>query len=217
MNNGWIQINEKYGVYESLLFGEGSCPDEFWRVYPLDERFLVSDMARCIDMKRQCLLKDYPSADYTIWYMGDYTENELQKRSIMRSVHRVVAETWCEKLVTDQRLVVDHKDGNKKNNLADNLVFKTYKQNSNSQDVQNRKAKSLKKTLEHAKDKNALVQAIAQINDKAVSLEIENVNLENKLTEAKRIIVYLEEELVKYNPDYKPTFVDKETGEIIYY
>ena len=45
-------------------------------------------------------------------------------------IHRLVAEAFCEKPITDERLVVNHKNGYKKDNRANNLEWCTYKENA---------------------------------------------------------------------------------------
>lgn len=50
--------------------------------------------------------------------------------SIIFKVHRFVAEVWCEKPPNQLDLVVDHIDGNRINNKAENLRWVSKKQNS---------------------------------------------------------------------------------------
>jgi DNA-binding CsgD family transcriptional regulator len=51
-----------------------------------------------------------------------------RKRKVAVKAHRAVAENFVS---GDKTLVVDHIDGNKLNNNADNLEFVTYKENNN--------------------------------------------------------------------------------------
>ena len=43
-------------------------------------------------------------------------------------IHRLVAQAFCDKPITAERVQVHHIDGNKRNNKAENLVFLTAKQ-----------------------------------------------------------------------------------------
>lgn len=184
MDEGFIKIGE-YKVNKEKLFDSGSCEGEGFKVYK--DRFLVSNMARCYDMKKERFLKDYyfPSNEYGTWYLGDYSEEK--RHSIAEKIHVVVAEVWCEKPTTKERLVIDHIDGNKKNNLASNLRFITYKENVNAQDVQERKSKSLKLTTQHRKETEALVKALSESTDRLGELETENTELKNEVIRLNRL------------------------------
>lgn len=157
----------KYKVDKEFLFKD-STSEESFRVCPLNERFLVSNMARCYDMEREKFVNDYVSKKstnkypYKKWYLCSFDDDSKTKRNNCYDIHRVVAETWCEKPTTKERLVVDHIDCDKNNNLASNLRWITYKENSNAQDVQERKAKELKKTVQHRNEIQALTKVIAE-------------------------------------------------------
>lgn len=53
-----------------------------------------------------------------------------QGHSIRYDIHRLVAEYFCDKPITDEKLVVNHKNGYKKDNRATNLEWTTYKGNA---------------------------------------------------------------------------------------
>lgn len=156
-----------YKVDMNFLFKDSTGEEKF-RVCPLNKRFLVSNMSRCYDMEREKFLTDYSNKKsviknpYKVWYLCSFDDDVTTKRNNCFPIHRVVAETWCEKLDTNERLVVDHIDGDKYNNLASNLRWVTYKENSNAQDVQERKAKELKKTVQHRNEIQALAKVITE-------------------------------------------------------
>ena len=139
-----------------------SFDGEIWtwyKDYRIEEKTIaVSTYARAFSFITGKFLKDYgQNQDYMYWYLNDWDED-----AITVPIHRAVAECFCLKPKTADRLVVDHIDGDKHNNLASNLRWITYKENSNAQDVQKRKAESLKKTIEHRKEVEALTKIIVQ-------------------------------------------------------
>jgi uncharacterized coiled-coil DUF342 family protein len=69
--------------------------------------------------------------------------------------------------------------------------------------VQERKSKSIKKTTQHRKEKDALTAALVESNERINELEYENIDLENKVTELNRKIKYLEEELLESRTSYE--------------
>ena len=120
------------------------------------ETIAVSNYARAFSFITCKFLKDYgQNKDYMYWYLNDWDEE-----AITVPIHRAVAECFCQKPNIQDRLVVDHIDGDKHNNLASNLRWLTYKENSNAQDVQKRKVESLKKTIEHRKEIETLTKLL---------------------------------------------------------
>jgi len=195
----------KYKVDKEFLFKD-STSEESFRVCPLNERFLVSNMARCYDMEREKFVNDYISSKsvkqnpYKYWFLCSFDDDKATKRNNSYPIHRVVAETWCEKPTTEERLVVDHIDGDKNNNLASNLRWITYKENSNAQDVQERKAKELKKTVQHRNEIQALTKVIAEKD-----AEIERlINVKDRFLNICRLRAYqkthnnIEKEVAEY-------------------
>lgn len=136
---------------------------EYWCFYNSDSRvenntIAVSNYARAYSFVENHLLKDYgENQPYMYWYLNPYDEE-----AVRCPIHKIVAECFCQKPDVVDRLVIDHIDGDKHNNLASNLRWVTYKENSNAQDVQKRKADSLKKTVEHRKQIETLTKIIQE-------------------------------------------------------
>lgn len=120
------------------------------------ETVAVSNYARAFSFIDGHFLKEYgQNQDYLYWFLNDWDSD-----AVTVPIHKAVAELFCEKPDVQERLVVDHIDGDKHNNLASNLRWVTYKENSNAQDVQKRKAESLKKTVEHRKEIETLTKLL---------------------------------------------------------
>lgn len=98
-------------------------------------------------------------------------------------IHKAVAECFCEKPDVQERLVIDHIDGDKHNNLASNLRYVTYKENSNAQDVQKRKAESLKKTVEHRKEIETLTKLLTNKDEEIAYWKNEYLKVRKKYIE----------------------------------
>lgn len=122
-----------------------------------EETIAVSNYARAFSFIDGHFLKDQgETQNYMYWYINPYGE-----KPVTIPIHKAVAECFCEKPNIPDRLVIDHIDGDKHNNLASNLRYVTYKENSNAQDVQKRKAESLKKTTEHRKEIETLTKILS--------------------------------------------------------
>ncbi len=123
-----------------------------------EETVAVSNYARAFSFIDGHFLKDQgETQNYMYWYINPYGE-----KPVTIPIHKAVAECFCEKPDIQERLVIDHIDGDKHNNLASNLRYVTYKENSNAQDVQKRKAESLKKTTEHRKEIETLTKLLVE-------------------------------------------------------
>ena len=154
-----------------------SFDGEIWtwyKDYRIEEKTIaVSTYARAFSFVTGKFLKDYgQNQDYMYWYLNDWDED-----AITVPIHRAVAECFCQKPNIQDRLVVDHIDGDKHNNLASNLRWLTYKENSNAQDVQKRKVESLKKTIEHRKEVETLTKLLIEKDKEIMYWKDEYVKL----------------------------------------
>ena len=154
--------------------GEKWC---YYNCYGIEEdSIVVSNYARAFSFIDGHFLKDQgKNSDYMYWYLNPYGEDALTC-----PIHKAVAECYCEKPDVETRLVVDHIDGDKHNNLASNLRWITYKENSNAQDVQKRKAESIKKTTEHRKEIESLTKIIKGKDEEIAYWKEEWIKLNKK-------------------------------------
>ena len=155
-----------------------SFEGEIWYYYnnPMIEEnsIAVSNYARAFSFIDGHFLKDYgEDQDYMYWYINPFSSN----KSVIVPIHKAVAECFCDKPRAQTRLVIDHIDGDKHNNLASNLRWVTYKENSNAQDVQKRKAESLKKTVEHRKQIETLTKLLSNKDEEIMYWKTEYQNL----------------------------------------
>ena len=179
--DNFTQVNDEYTEYRPFLFGEGSCPGEYWRRYPGDSRYLISNMGRCFDTKTKREIMAYTGKsneyEYATWLFGDFTRDKDEMRRNMKAVHVVVAETWKEKPDTDERLVVDHVDNVKRNNLADNLQYIPYAENVRKEDAARRRTVEQEKANKHRKEINEKNKEINELKNKIAALQAENIKL----------------------------------------
>ena len=97
--------------------------DELWKEWPQDPRILVSNMGNVVSCKRGGW---YPLTVYHT-YNGYQMVSAGAGRSPSRRVHRMVAETWIAN--PNHYEQVNHINGDKTDNRAENLEWVTQSQN----------------------------------------------------------------------------------------
>lgn len=171
-----------------------SFEGEEWRFYDYpsiqENSVAVSNYARAFSFIDGHFLKDQGEKnDYMYWYLNPYG-----KTAVTCPIHKAVAECFCEKPQVKTRFVIDHIDGDKHNNLASNLRWVTYKENSNAQDVQKKKAESLKKTVEHRREIETLTKLLTNKDDEIAYWKNEYTKVKRKYIELQAFTGIYEEE-----------------------
>jgi len=92
------------------------------RVYSMQRKHNGSEV---IDNKEKLMKSTDVPGDYTLISLVD---NDGVRKSM--KVHRLVALTFLDKPKSEEKLVVNHLDGNKHNNVLSNLEWCTYAENS---------------------------------------------------------------------------------------
>lgn len=120
-NEDKLLVFGEYKVYESML-KEENLSDEKYKVYPFNNRFIVTNKGRCFDLKKFKYLRQYYSPEYDgvkgpYCYFGDYTEDNLQRKNNKVYVLKAVIDTWDSSGKKLYRI-----DGDPLNNSLDNLT-----------------------------------------------------------------------------------------------
>ena len=98
---------------------------EKWKILDFEEgyeNYSVSDMGNIKNNITNKILKGDPSSEYIRYNLY----NRKLKKQIKFSGHRLVALYFVD---GDKSLIINHKDGNKQNNVAENLEWVTYSEN----------------------------------------------------------------------------------------
>ena len=98
---------------------------EIWKpVKNFENLYEVSNLGRVKSLRHNKILRPVYNKQNGYRYLRLYDKTES-----FYYVHTLVAEMFCEKPVIDKRLVVNHKNGRKLDNRANNLEWITYGDN----------------------------------------------------------------------------------------
>lgn len=116
MNYNIQAVTERVNQLMSFTMRE-SLPEETWREIMIEDTcYFVSTLGRVLSLQRRKarLLKQWVQRD------GYYY---IEIKGIKRRVHRLVAQAFISN--PEGKPIVHHKDGNRRNNKADNLQWTT--------------------------------------------------------------------------------------------
>lgn len=97
--------------------------DEIWKIHPNYPNYKVSNKGRIKGIRNK-IISTRVHEGYLDCRIIDKDDNKKSPR-----IHKLVADLFIDKPFSDEELVVNHKDGNKLNNNADNLEWITYRSN----------------------------------------------------------------------------------------
>lgn len=100
---------------------------EQWKTIPNFERYEVSNLGRVKSTVTGKIRKLSQPGQLTDYLKTSFRDDDGKIKTF--DVHRLVAELFCTKPKTDKVLVVDHLNGNTKDNRADNLEWITISEN----------------------------------------------------------------------------------------
>lgn len=111
---------------DNYYFGKqrfNELPHEEWKEIDGYPNYLISNLGRVCKVNKKYKLIISP------WITSGYYVVKLSKNNVGKdfAVHRLVAKAFLQH--DDERLYVNHKDGNKLNNIVDNLEWCTFQEN----------------------------------------------------------------------------------------
>lgn len=111
---------------------KGGDQEELWKVVNIDgvdTHYMISNFGQVFSVATGIILKQVTSDRYN--YMAyKYHDDDGNHKEKRFSTHALVARYFVKNPYPEYFIYVDHKDGNKKNNRADNLQWVTPQQNS---------------------------------------------------------------------------------------
>ncbi len=128
---GFVRVPKSHGEYNlgySMIVLEPLELIHGFRRVPNFLEYAVSEdgrVIRCDSLKPASIHR--PKGDY---YYSVVLFLERKQHSIRTGLHRLIAAAWCENDDYYNKIIVNHKDGNKKKNIRDNLEWVTYSENA---------------------------------------------------------------------------------------
>lgn len=128
----YIDIRDKVSFKDNFI-PYSSCPIEYskypgYRWIPRYPELLVNKDGEILNIKTGTIL-DQIDTIVSTGYLYVKTYDPMYGKYVYAIVHRIVALAWCDGLNGPDKVYVNHIDGNKKNNKANNLEWVTAKQN----------------------------------------------------------------------------------------
>ena len=128
----YIDIRDKAGFKDNFI-PYSTCPIEYnkypgYRWVPRYPELLVNEDGEILNIKTGKQLEQIDTI-VTTGYLYVKTYDPMYGKYVYAIVHRIVALAWCDALYGPDKIYVNHIDGNKKNNKANNLEWVTAKQN----------------------------------------------------------------------------------------
>ncbi len=182
-------MKTKRKTVDLTALNDQSLDGEVFKLYENDNidkgRFYISNYARCWDNVEGEFLTENENDEYMRWNCKSSSKDRSLKKYVI--IHRAVAELFIPIPKNKKgKLVVDHIDGCKHNNSADNLRWLTYSENARAQDVQQRKVASFKRTQSEKRQVETLIDSLANAHDRIRSLQEEVKSLGEILKDAHR-------------------------------
>jgi hypothetical protein len=144
--------------------------EEIWKKIYLDEYkqyYMVSNLGNVKSLKSNKILNKHLRCGYPSVYLEN---NDLKKRKTI-GVHMLVANSFCDKPTINKKLCINHKDGNKSNNVFTNLEWSTFSQNIKHAYDTGLKNKSSKKIIMMDMNDN-LLEEFDSIKDASVKYNL---------------------------------------------
>ena len=151
-----------------------------WKTIPgFDEHYLVNEDGEVYSLYKNDLLKPQNSLGYSVVHVRDNNGNKKCAR-----IHRLVAIAF---LGLNEELVVNHKNGNKKDNCLTNLEWVTQKENAFHRiyNIENAKSTLLNRQLSEKEEEEILELYTSGVKQKDI---LEKFKISSSLY--KRIIQY---------------------------
>lgn len=149
---------------------------EEWKNIKNHSRYEISNLGNVRNIKTKYILKGRLSKS---GYLQVSIRNDLTGKQENQYIHRLVAFHWIDN--PKNKKEVNHKDGNKLNNSADNLEWVTSSENQiHRQKVLKKNKTSQRKIGRYDKDNN-LLQEYDSILSAAKSFGKSRVNIDNVL------------------------------------